>query len=201
MRCFETFTDVIFMKGLFLIVLCFNLCSATAQIRTNVMWTQQSSLPAGDVIYYDEAKPLVWSNFQGNPILSGNVAAETMSGFGYTAAMKSKNGKGEINVSIYCYFSKPKSWVKPDRKTAYILEHEQRHFDISFIAANMFAHKVKEAKLTTANLNSVLPALYRECCAVIDKMQDDYDGETKNGQVKEMQAKWNKSLQEKIGTY
>jgi len=32
----------------------------------------------------------------------------------------------------------------------------------------------------------------------MNKMQDDYDGQTKNGQLKDIQAKWNELLDQKI---
>ncbi len=44
----------------------------------------------------------------------------------------------------------------------------------------------------------LLPRIYNECCDIMNKMQDDYDGQTKNGQVKDMQEKWNNFIDQKI---
>jgi hypothetical protein len=92
---------------------------------------------------------------------------------------------------VYCYFNKNKSWVKPGRTTDYILQHEQHHFNISYIAAKIFQDKLKEADFTLSNYNTLLPQLYNEACAVMNKLQDDYDGETKNGQLNDKQDRWN----------
>lgn len=187
------------MKQIFLSVLFFmTAITSKAQVTTNVYWTEQSSLPSSQVIYYNPSHNLQWPDFIGVPQTAGIVAAITMSGFGYTASMKRNASKGEINIGVYCYFSKNKSWVKPEKKTAYILNHEQHHFDISYIAARIFADKVKNSGVTTSNVNVLLPRIYKECCDIMNKLQDDYDGQTKNGQVKEMQERWNNSLDEKL---
>lgn len=179
-------------------ILLFIFTAVKAQVTTNIYWTEKSDLPSSQVIFYNPAKELQWPDFKGVPATSGIVAAITMSGFGYTASMKRNGNKGEINIGIYCYFNKEKSWVKPDKKTAYILTHEQHHFDISYIAARIFADRLKNTVITTSNINALLPAIYKECCDIMNKLQDDYDGQTKNGQLKEMQLKWNNTLDEKL---
>ncbi len=169
-----------------------------AQLTTKLQWTRQTSLPAADVIYYDPAIKLVWENFRGKPVEGGRTAAITMSGFGYSASMHASGQKGQLDISVYCFFNKNKSWVKPGRNTAYILTHEQHHFDISYIAANIFIDKIQSATLTNGNYNALLPRIYNECIEIMNKMQDDYDNQTKNGQEKELQEKWNTFIDEKI---
>jgi hypothetical protein len=171
---------------------------AFSQVTVNVLWTEKSKLNAKEVIYFKSNKKLTWADFLGTPPPPSSVAAITSSGFGYTADMKSTNGKGVINISIYCYFSKPKSWVRIKNKTAYILEHEQHHFDASYIAAMCFMTKVKSANITIENMNEVLGKLYKEASTAMHKMQDDYDTETNNGLNKEKQAQWNNYFVNKL---
>ncbi len=172
--------------------------NAHAQLATNVYWTEQSGMPASGVIYYQPYNNLQWTDFTGTPNTGGNVAAITLSGFGYKASIKNNGSKGQLNIGVYCYFSKDKSWVKPDKKTGYILNHEQHHFDITFIAASVFADKIKNTVITTGNYNALLPRIYKECCDLMNKLQDDYDGQTKNGQVKNVQEKWNDYLNKRL---
>ncbi len=186
------------MRHLFVLFLLFSALSSPAQLTKNVYWTNQASLPATDVIYYNPARPLSWIDFKGAPDPSSRATAVTASGFGYKADYKNVGSATNINISVYCYFNKNNSWVKSGRATQYILNHEQQHFDISFIAASVFVEKLKAASLTKANYNVVLPSLYKECCAIMNKLQDEYDGQTKNGQLPEVQAKWNSYLKEKI---
>jgi hypothetical protein len=177
---------------------CLFVSNINAQVVTNVSWVEKSSLNAADVIYYNANKKLVWENFMGVPNKPNPVVAITSSGFGYNVDMHTSNGKGQINVAVYCYFSKPKSWVKAGKNTAYTLTHEQHHFDATYIAAKLFIEKIREAKLTTSNMNAVLTKLYNNSCSIMNKMQNDYDSETMNGQLKAKQEKWNSFFDETL---
>jgi hypothetical protein len=189
------------MRYQFLLIILLLSFAANAQITTNINWTEKTQMPASQVIYYNPSQKLQWPDFKGEPTTTGIVAAITMSGFGYTASMKRNGNKGEINIGVYCYFSKEKSWVKPGKTTVYILNHEQHHFDISYIAASIFVSRLRNTDITTGNINSVLPKIYKECCDIMNKMQDDYDGQTKNGQLKDIQEKWNIQLNDKLSEF
>lgn len=169
-----------------------------AQLATKVKWTEQTSMAASDVIYYNADTKLVWDDFKGKPVDGGRVAAITMSGFGYSASMHSSGNKGQLDIQVYCFFNKNKSWVRPGRNTAYILKHEQHHFDVSYIAANIFIDKIQSATITSSNYNVILTRIYNECTDIMNKMQDDYDNQTKNGQEKDVQAKWDQFIDNKI---
>ena len=158
-------------------------------------------MPPSEVIYYSTSRPLSWKDFKGIPDAASRASALTASGFGYKADYKNVGGKANINISVYCYFNKNNSWVKTGRTTEYILNHEQQHFDISFIAASIFLEKLKTTRITQSNYNVVLPNLYKECCNIMNKMQDEYDVQTKNGQLKDEQERWNNYLKEKIKVF
>lgn len=169
-----------------------------AQVTINIVWTEKTKLDAKNTIYYNTNKKLVWSDFKGNPAEPEPIAAVTSSGFGYDASMHAINGKGAISVNIYCYFNKPNSWVRKGKNTTYILNHEQHHFDVTYIVAKMFIDKVKAAALTTENMNAQLAKIYKDCCAIMNKMQSDYDAATKNGQIKVKQEEWNKFIETQL---
>jgi hypothetical protein len=185
--------------SLFLFCFLFSTIFCNAQISIKISWVENSSFKKKDVIFYKSDNKLSWIDFKGIPNLPPPVSAITSSGFGYKAAMQSVDDKGEITVGIYCYFNKLKSWVRKGRNTKYTLNHEQHHFDITYIAAKIFIDKVKIASLTTSNMNEVLDKLYKECTATMQKMQNDYDSETKNGQLKDKQEEWNNIINGHLG--
>lgn len=164
--------------------------SAKAQFALNVYWTEQTTMAGSETVYYSTGRPLVWNDFKGRPDNGSNAAAMTASGFGYKADFKSTGPKSQLNIAVYCYFNKNSSWVKPGKNTNYILAHEQQHFDISFIAAAMFFEKLRSSGINRSNYNVLLPRVYNEAVAIMNRMQQEYDGQTKNGQLKEEQAKW-----------
>jgi hypothetical protein len=182
----------------FLITTLFFTTQIFAQVKVNVSFTTNSKLNPATIIYYNKLKKLTWSNFIGMPVASSNAAAITSSGFGYMADMQTKNDVGTINIKVYCYFNKQKSWVKPSAKTAYILEHEQRHFDITYINTLAFMESIKKATITPDNMNEVLGKLYKQTNDSMSQMQIQYDAETSNGINKIQQAKWNKLIAFKL---
>lgn len=188
------------MKFIFLLFSTFIFNYSNGQLTTNVSWTNETSMPESEVIYYNKNSKLVWENFKGKPNREGIVAALTVSGFGYTANIKTTNGKGELNINVYCYFNLDKSWVKPEKNTAYILTHEQHHFDISYLAAAIFMDKLQSAVFTAANFKSLIPRIYNESGDIMNKMQNDYDVQTKNGQIKDEQIRWNALIDSKLAS-
>lgn len=186
------------MKYLLVVFCCGFSSVLQAQVVTNVYWTEQTTLRPADIIYYSKARPLSWTDFRGTTNDKTLAAAVTASGFGYKADMSTTGNKSMLNVGIYCYFTKDKSWVKPGKTTDYILNHEQNHFNISFIAAKMFEEKLKKANLNRSNFNVLLPSLYQESCDIMNKMQGEYDSQTKNGQLRDVQQKWDAYLAQKV---
>ena len=195
-RCFGTQK---LMNKLFFFFFLLMASNAGAQLTTHIEWTTDTKMAAADVVYYNAKNKLQWPDFRGDvPGETGSVAAITMSGFGYMASTKVLGKKGELTVKVYCFFNKNKSWVKPGKTTDYILTHEQHHFDISYIAANIFIDKLQSAELTVSNYNQMLVRIYNDCIEIMNQMQDEYDGQTRNGQNKNEQARWNGFLEGKI---
>ena len=186
----------------YLLILCSLLLlqSADAQFSSNIYWTEQTNLSPSEVIYFNPQKLLSWRDFRGSAPASSPASAITASGFGYKADVRNSGTKGQINVGVYCFFNKNNSWVKAGKTTDYILSHEQNHFNISFIGACYFIEKLKAENLTNNNYNNVLARLYKESCDYMNKMQQDYDGQTKNGQLKDMQANWERFVNQKLSS-
>lgn len=168
--------------------------AAYSQFTTTVVWEHPVLPASSDTINYNPGSKLAWSDFRGQPDQGSVAAAITASGFGYTLSMRSVNGRGILVINVYCYFQKNNSWVKRGMKTDYALLHEQHHFDITYITTARFIKKLREAVFTRSNYESLLEKLNKESYDELEKMQNAYDGETKNGQLKNVQAEWNTKL-------
>jgi hypothetical protein len=185
-----------FFASLILLSLCF--ANSFAQVTVTVNWTQLTKMPSSDVIYYNLQQNLTWADFKGNPAPPSPVAAITSSGFGYKADMKSYDGKGQINILVYCFFNKQKSWVRIKQKNAYVLEHEQHHFDATYLAAVSFINNVRAAKITIENMDAILSNYYKAANEAMNTLQHNYDTETSNGLLKTQQLKWNNYFNQQI---
>ncbi|MGF2411423.1 hypothetical protein [Ferruginibacter sp.] len=186
------------MKQLIFLVFLFTNLSALAQVNLTVKWAQHIPSANSDTIYYNSTQKLKWPDFKGKPGLPHEALAVTSSGFGYMATMQYRNGKTNVAISVFCYFSKKSSWVRAGKESDYALTHEQHHFDVTYIVTNLFIEKLKTTKFTSNNYGQLLENLYAESCRELEKMQNEYDGQTKNGQLKNVQARWNEKIEKQL---
>jgi hypothetical protein len=164
------------------------------KLTPNIQLSKRVAKVGSDTIYHQAGQLLVWDNFKGKPQESGRVAALTSSGFGFDAGMNYSRNKGTINISVYAFFNKDKSWVKPDKKTAYILAHEQLHFDVSCIGMLQFIQKLRATSFTMQNYAAELNRIYNEAYRQMYDMQDEYDKETANGILTSQQQEWSQRI-------
>lgn len=182
------------IKNILFIILVFISTAAFAQFTVNIQWQPIKSGNTGDSIYYKPDRKLVWDDFKGKPDIASPAAAITESGFGYKMAMNGVNNKTTVVITVFCYFNKKHSWVKKNMDNDYALLHEQHHYDITYINACLFVQRLKEAKLNLDNFNTLVEKIHDECFDALDKMQNEYDGQTSNGRIKPVQAEWNKKI-------
>lgn len=182
------------MRPLFFLVFICCTAAARAQLTTIVKWQNSKFSSRSDTIYYDPARKLNWNDFRGNPDMRSEAAAITAAGFGYNMTLSTVDDKGELVIVVNCYFSKPKSWVKRQFANDYALNHEQQHFDITYIAARRFVDRLRKANFTISNYLALVDKLHDESYADLQQMQNAYDGETSNGRLEKVQEKWNQRV-------
>lgn len=168
-----------------------------AQTVTNVYWKNKAEDGSG-IINYKTSTGLKWSDFTGKPNPAGRQAALTSSGFGYDFDMSRTGSEVTINVAVYCFFIKKESWVKPGMSTSYILNHEQRHFDITYLAANMFYEKIRSLSLNRSNVESLISQAYAEANEWLRNTQNEYDKQTLHSTVPEQQTAWDEQIVRKL---
>jgi len=89
------------------------------------------------------------------------------------------------------------SWAATQGKSADVLNHEQRHFDLNEVYARKLAARLAVPHVTGATIDAVRTALKKEinttASAVLDmasQMQSLYDEETAHSTNGNMQASW-----------
>jgi hypothetical protein len=182
------------MKYLFTCIIFLFSFKAYSQVNVIVQWQPVTAREASDTIYYDTAYHLAWKDFKGPPDSKSIAGAITSSGFGFTSYMRTSGKHTDIIITVYCFFDKNKSWVRHNMKTSYALLHEQHHFDITYLNACGFFKRIKSTNFTRNNYQALLEKIDNEAYDAMEKMQNDYDGQTKNGQLKDVQAEWNEKI-------
>ncbi|MBW7674390.1 DUF922 domain-containing protein [Chryseobacterium chendengshani] len=142
-------------------------------------------------IEWGPEKKLVWNNFKSkiNNQYGKDIVAYTHCGWVYSV-VKSSNPKGAAKVNIETVFNEDKSWKDDKRINDYVLNHEQKHFDIAEIYARKIRKEIIEKIKTTSDYDKFFQTLYNRIVKDYKNFQALYDGVTEHGMNKEKQAEY-----------
>lgn len=149
------------------------------------------------LIIFHKDRPLTFSDFKGTvPSITKGVAA-TYSGIkmGYSSAEDKTTI--DIKVNLTCYFDPSKSWMKKEGKTPNILEHEQGHFNITFIQMCRFSEAISKYKFTQ-NWKTELLNLRQKYMDELNILQDNYDKTTIHGTLEEQQIIYSSQINTRL---
>ena len=145
-----------------------------------------------EFIEWSVGKRLTWDDYLAQPLSSTDAAAITNTALGIEYHIKNN----VLSYKISCRFSKTRSWGK--YKTAYILQHEQGHFDITEIFARKLAKEIKEYKFNPRKYQDDLGKIYKRLMDEKEEYQNKYDKETDYSRNQEKQAEWLKKIEEEL---
>ena len=150
-----------------------------------------------DTVFYNPARPLVWADFQGKP-RPGRYAAAVFPSFGYGGPTEVVGGYIHLNLNMKVYVLKENSWVRSDSRNDYGLNHEQRHFDIVKLVVERFKRRIGAMKLSVSDYSGIIAYEYIESFREMNRLQDQYDGETQHGLDSHAQERWNTRLEKEL---
>lgn len=144
----------------------------------------------GSLIAWKADRKLTWSDFKARPVAGATNAALTSSNINFNFSYGTKG----FTYSISCNFDKTKSWGRV--KTAYILAHEQAHFDIAEIHARKLNMRLSQYKYNKKTVGADLDKIYSEVMNEQHQMQLLYDKETNHSINSVKQKEWLKKVNE-----
>ena len=153
-----------------------------------------------DTLFYDPSRPLRWSDFTGRP-RPGDYAATVFPGFAYRGQPRLQNGVVELDLTLQVFVVRSSSWVGPGQQIASHLNHEQRHFDLVKLVAERFRRKATADSLTVEDYNSILQLQYLKSFTEMNRLQDQYDAETRHGLDATGQQRWNQRIDAELRRY
>ncbi|MFD2247916.1 hypothetical protein [Pontibacter ruber] len=154
-----------------------------------------------DTVFYSVDRPLAWSDFQGSSAKPSKYAATVFTSFGYEGNSEVKNGIIHVDLALKVYVLRGSSWVKAGASDAYSLNHEQRHFDITKLVAERFKQKIHPDSLTLEDYNSIIQYHFIESFREMNRLQDQYDGETQHGLNRIAQESWNNRIDAELRAF
>lgn len=146
--------------------------------------------PKDGKIFWDESNSLNWNLFQVKKIAAGDNAAQSNIGIATSCEYNAKGG----TITVRATFNRSNSWVRNDCLNGYILNHEQRHFDISELFARKLRKQLSETSMTARNFSSVYNNLYNSIVAEHNDYQDLYDAQSEHSIDEEEQTNWNNKI-------
>jgi hypothetical protein len=154
-----------------------------------------------DTIAYHSKRPLVWKDFLGAPSILSRWAAQIFTSFGFEARSTVSNRVLELRVKTKVWMDKTISWVRPDSKNDYVLDHEQLHFDITRLTAERFKRHLRTMQFSVEDYSSEIQYQYIEFFRTHTQLQQQYDQETEHGLNRATQAQWVKKVRDELRSY
>jgi len=148
----------------------------------------------GDTIYYAASRPLTWSDFKSKYKRSNKYAAMVMPNIAYDQDEKIEDGVIHVKLTLKTFLAKSDCWLGVSYKDDYMLNHEQRHFDVAKIITEQFRQQIQKAKVNPDTYEAVINMQYLESYRDMNKMQKAYDTETSHGLNRAAQQNWNKRI-------
>lgn len=146
-----------------------------------------------DCLEWQEDKKLKWSDFKGNPKRLSRSEALTDSGM----SIELKCDENTSEVIVKCFFDRSKSWTK-DRQSAYLLAHEQLHFDITELFVRKLRKQLSKFGNNCERLNNHVEKYYNENYKEFAAYQNAYDRESEHSINKEKQAYWERKIAKEL---
>ena len=132
---------------------------------------------------------LRWSDFKGVPNQLGDYAATTSSGLSQSYSISSTGYINKESITIKANFYPQYSWYRAKDTTAYVLKHEQTHFDITELHARYLRKRIADFSFTS-NAAAEIKALYQEVETQRRAMQKQFDEETQHSIIREKEYYW-----------
>jgi len=149
-----------------------------------------------DLIAWSPDYEIKWSDFTAAPKTSSPLDAYTMLGISLEVVSQDN---GKVNMGVFGYFEKNKSWVKSGEKTEHLLNHEQKHFDLCEVYRRILVKRLQEGNpYSFDNFNKKVGDIFNKTFKDYTDEQEKYDHETHHSQKKEKQALWNKDISKRL---
>lgn len=151
-----------------------------------------------ETMTWNESIKLTWRDFKADPDPISNAAALTASGitFGYSVKTSGKRIV-DYTTTVEAHFYPNKSWYLKNKADAYILGHEQLHFDITELYARKFREQLSKL-VVNQNVKEQMKRLHTAINEAVSETQKRYDTQSNHSINVEVQKQWETFIQEEL---
>jgi len=145
-------------------------------------------------------RPLTWNDFKGKPDAGSPFGAYTYTQFRTqpgSFTFKGDTVKWDQPIEYWVELGKD-SWVKKDKCSDSLLQHEEGHFSIGKLLVLELNIRMKNAVFLKDNYRQQLVAIPKEVSEKYHALEEAYDKETEHSKNRSQQWKWNQRLKEEM---
>lgn len=151
-----------------------------------------------DTMTWNESRKLHWADFKANPNQDSGAVALTASGITFGYSVKTSGERiVDFSTSVEAHFYPNKSWYLKEKGNAYILGHEQLHFDITELYARMFREQLTQL-VVNQNAKEQMQRLHTAINDALNETQKRYDAQTNHSMNIASQQKWEAFIEEEL---
>ncbi len=151
-----------------------------------------------DTITWDASRKLTWLDFKAAPNFKSEAIALTASGITFGYSVKTSDARiTDFSTTVEAEFYRNKSWYLKGKADAYILRHEQLHFDITELYARKFRAQLSQLGLSRT-IKKQMDRLHEAIIVGLDETQKRYDAESEHSMNIEMQKHWEEFIAEEL---
>ena len=139
-------------------------------------------------------RELEWTDFKGevDPNSRWNAFTDWVTSYRFSAP-DFEDGRVRVKLNVQLFLT-PNSWVRPDKKSDLLLEHERGHFNIGRICSKQIETTINSASFSSANYRKEIDNAYWMVIGKCKEFERQYDAETRHYNDREQQTLWNKKI-------
>lgn len=165
---------------------------AGEHVEVTIKILRQNGNPAQ--IPFDPGTPLEIADFKGRTDPSSHGVAATRSGIEMNMSGRKQNNRVAIEVELFVYFDKSKSWIKKEGRNSRILNHEQHHLDITALQLCRLIKAIKAYPFSVDAWDTELKKLYKKNMQELQERQNRYDRQTRHGTDPDAQSRYDRNI-------
>jgi hypothetical protein len=141
-------------------------------------------------------RDIEWSDFSGpvDPASRFDAVTNWAIPYRYSAPVM-RGDRVYVNATTQT-FLRANSWVKPNKQSDRLLDHERGHFKIGRICAREIAATINSTGFDPSTYREEINKVYWAVLRKYLEIEKQYDEETDHYRDRELQARWNKKLDE-----
>lgn len=141
-------------------------------------------------------RKLEWSDFQGSADNTSPFSAVTNWGVSFRYKVDSFHADTAFPFfQTSPVFNNYSSWVKKNQKSNELLQHEQGHYDLAIICAEMMKENFISNTFLRSNLSIKADSIFQSTLQLIKQIEVQYDDETNHMLNRDEQEKWNANIE------